>query len=77
MVDFSSGNARTSKLRIKALSTMQEALEMLDVLGDELPAATTLQHAIDQLSDGQADRLSDQNALVSPPAPVLRCHGLR
>lgn len=77
MVDFSSGNALTSKLRIKARSTMQEALEMLDVLGDEHPAATTLRHAIDQLSDGQADRLSDQNALVSQPAPLLRCHGLR
>ena len=30
---------------------MQEALEMLDVLGDELPAAATLQHAIDRMSD--------------------------
>jgi hypothetical protein len=35
---------------------MVEALEMLDVLGDELPAAATLQHAIDRLSDGQADQ---------------------
>ena len=55
MVDFSSGNARTLKLRIKAQSTMQEALEMLDVLGDELPAAATLQHAIDRLSDRNID----------------------
>lgn len=51
MVQLSSGNEQTSKLRIKVRSTMVEALEMLDVLGDELPAAATLQHAIDRLSD--------------------------
>ncbi len=34
---------------------MVEALEMLDLLGDELPAAATLQHAIDRLSDQNAD----------------------
>jgi hypothetical protein len=55
VVDFSSGNARMSKLRIKARSTMVEALEMLNVLGDELPAAKTLQHAIDRLSEQNAD----------------------
>jgi len=58
VVQFSFRGDRTSKLRIKARSTMQEALEMLDVLGDELPAAATLQHAIDRMSD----RLADQNA---------------
>jgi hypothetical protein len=33
---------------------MVNALEILDMLGDELPAAATLQHAIDLLSDVNA-----------------------
>jgi hypothetical protein len=56
VVIFSFGDERASQLRNKARSTMVEALEMLDVLGDELPAAATLQHAIDRLSGGQADQ---------------------
>jgi hypothetical protein len=51
MVQFSFHDERTPKLRRKARSTMEEALAMLDALGDELPAAATLQHAINQLSD--------------------------
>ena len=54
MVQLSFRDQRSSELRNKALSTMQEALKMLDMLGDELPAAATLQHAIDRLSDQTA-----------------------
>ncbi len=50
MVQFSFGNERTATLRAAALSSMVLALEALDRLGDELPAAATLQHAIDRLS---------------------------
>jgi hypothetical protein len=51
VVDFSFQDDPTSKLRIKARFAMITALERLDMLGDELPAAATLQHAIDRLSD--------------------------
>jgi hypothetical protein len=50
MVQFSSGNDSTARLRSTALSSMLLALEALDTLGNELPAAATLQHAIDRLS---------------------------
>jgi hypothetical protein len=56
MVQLSFHGEPESNLRSKARSTMVEALEMLDALGDELPAAATLQHAIDRLSDQLADR---------------------
>ncbi len=42
---------------------MQEALEMLDVLGDELPAAATLQHAIDRMSDMDAAMLGNNSVV--------------
>lgn len=50
MVQFSSGNDRIAQLRAAALSSMLLALEALDNLGDELPAAATLRHAIDRLT---------------------------
>jgi hypothetical protein len=50
VVQFSFGNDRISRLRAAALSSMVLALEALDHLGDESPAAATLQHAIDRLS---------------------------
>jgi hypothetical protein len=63
VVQFSLRDERVSKLRIKARSRMQEALEMLDVLGDELPAAATLQHAIDRMSDMDAAMLGNNSVV--------------
>ncbi|MEK6638427.1 MAG: hypothetical protein AABY88_10125 [Pseudomonadota bacterium] len=53
MVQFSFSDGRKAKLRSTALGSMLLALEVLDGLGDELPAAATLQHAIDRLSYDQ------------------------
>jgi hypothetical protein len=50
VVQLSFNNDRKASLRSTALNSMLLALEALDGLGDELPAAATLQHAIDRLS---------------------------
>jgi hypothetical protein len=66
VVQFSFGNDRTARLRAAALNSMVLALEALDGLGDELPAAATLQHAIDRLSYRKSD--FDKIIALDPPA---------
>jgi hypothetical protein len=44
------------KLRVEAQAAMTSALGCLDQLGDEGPAAATLQHAIDRLSYQASDK---------------------
>lgn len=65
MVQFSFGNDRTATLRAAALSSMVLALEALDSLGNESPAAATLQHAIDRLSYRKGDL--DKIIALDPP----------
>jgi hypothetical protein len=66
MIEATARDDERFKLRVEAQASMALALGCLDQLGDEGPAAATLQHAIDRLSCQGADNAL---ALITDLAP--------